>query len=356
MTTLIERPEDLSKFAIIRPEYVKMLGSRPAAMLLSVVEAWTDWLRKRGKSIFVRLSGNAISNAVSGLFCRKTFMRAGKLLEELGLIARVQKSSSDRTYQYLLQTQAVQNRLNLLVWWNTLRTYSQLIRFANTGNWFNFGKQWLETLLGNNGTSVTFQGDIETSCIKNCNSTLKQDIKAIEKNTTTHENVVAFSNESEYQEVIEPHPVCLEPPIKQVKSKLTQETNQALISEERIKLVEDAGIKLNATLCKAVMEYTLTEVQSAIAHYRQVVKDSGERDRPGGWLTDCLKGKWWKNDLAAVSSTEKELFTQWRKSSPKYKWINSCSDISATGLELGQIGVLVGDEWINWRKLQENKL
>ncbi len=193
MSQMIEHP-DLSKFAIIRTDYVAMLGSHPAAMLLSVVEAWTNWLKERRKSILVRLSGNALSDAVGGLFTRKTFMKAGLLLEELGLIARVQKAGSDRTYQYLLQTNAVQNRLNLLVWWNTLKTYSQLIRFANTGNWFNFGKQWLETLLGANVLKGTLESIFESLSTEPCDPTLK-DLSNEIKNTTETLPVAALKNE-----------------------------------------------------------------------------------------------------------------------------------------------------------------
>lgn len=39
-------------------------------------------------------------------------MAAGKLLEELGLVARKQNSDCNRTYQYLLQVETVQERVN----------------------------------------------------------------------------------------------------------------------------------------------------------------------------------------------------------------------------------------------------
>lgn len=197
---MIEHP-DLSKFAVIRTDYVAMLGSRPAAMLLSVVEAWTNWLRERRKSILVRLSGNALANAVSGLFCRKTFMRAGKHLEELGLIARVQKSGSDRTYQYLLQTSAVQNRLNLLVWWNTAAKYIQSVLGAINSGWLNLSLESLEALLSLNGTNVPLQGDICTSSKENSNPTLIQDIKPIE-NTTETPPVAALKSEISRSEIL----------------------------------------------------------------------------------------------------------------------------------------------------------
>jgi hypothetical protein len=173
-------------------------------------------------------------------------------------------------------------------------------------------------------------------------------------NKTTTPPVVALSDESEYQEVIEPLPVRPEPPVKQVKIQPTAQDHSTIISDDKIKAVEQSGIPLNSTLCKAVMEYTLVEVQSAIAHYRQVVKEKGQRIRPGGWLTDCLRGQWWKNEVAKVSSTEKDLFTRWRESTPKYRYIHSYSDISVTGLEPGEIGVLVGDKWINWRDLENS--
>ncbi|MGL4618338.1 MAG: hypothetical protein ACRCZS_04675, partial [Chroococcidiopsis sp.] len=45
---VVQHP-DLSKFAVIRTDYVAMLGNRPAAMLLSIIEGWTNWLKARGK-------------------------------------------------------------------------------------------------------------------------------------------------------------------------------------------------------------------------------------------------------------------------------------------------------------------
>lgn len=80
--------------------------------MLSILEGWTNWLREQSRSLWVDLSRNEFAASVTGLFSRKKFMAAGKLLEELGLVARKQNSDCDRTYQYLLQVETVQERVN----------------------------------------------------------------------------------------------------------------------------------------------------------------------------------------------------------------------------------------------------
>lgn len=158
----IEHP-DLAKFAIIRPDLVAIAGDGCAGLLLSVLEGWTNWLKQNGKSLWVDLSGNELSCAVAELFNRKRFMKAGKLLEDLGLVVRKQKNSCDRTYQYLLQLGTLQQRLNLLVFWNTAATYIQAIASSATSSWMMLGSEWLKSLLRTNVPEKTLEELIPTT-------------------------------------------------------------------------------------------------------------------------------------------------------------------------------------------------
>lgn len=87
---------------------------------------------------------------------------------------------------------------------------------------------------------------------------------------------------------------------------LSQDPVEDDSAAERLELVENAAIPLNPTLEKTVLEYTLEEVQNAIALYKQVVKEHGRRESPGGWLTSCLRGKYWKN----AALPEKDRYPQ----------------------------------------------
>ncbi|MGL4620536.1 MAG: hypothetical protein ACRCZS_15970 [Chroococcidiopsis sp.] len=174
----------------------------------------------------------------------------------------------------------------------------------------------------------------------------------LNKNTTNKEDVVASNKLEEQEAIATPCTTVLaeNSNIEQVEQVTVKDDNCA----ERLELVENAGIKLNATIEKIVLQHTLEQVQKAIAYYRDVVKESGRRKKPEGWLTDCLRGEWWKDGTVSGDSNEVELFNQWRKSSPQHRYITSTRDIAITGLEPGQIGVLVDEGWVNWRDLSKN--
>ena len=192
LSEIIAHPE-MAKFATIRTDYVAIVKDRCAAMLLSILEGWTEWLKKRSRSVWVDLSGRELSEAVCGLFSRKTFMKAGKLLIDLGLLARMQRNSSDRTYQYLLQLGTLQERLNLLVFWNTAARYIKIAKTAATGNWLKFSEQWLQSLLGAKDPQGTLQDTAQNSSIVPAEPTLND----IEKPLKEITNTVATKNENE---------------------------------------------------------------------------------------------------------------------------------------------------------------
>jgi hypothetical protein len=59
----------------------------------------------------------------------------------------------------------------------------------------------------------------------------------------------------------------------------------------------------------------LEEIKKAIAYYLQTkrTKESkGEKiDRPAGWLTDCLRQRWWQTAQEPEKTREQEEFEAW---------------------------------------------
>lgn len=68
-----------------------------------------------------------------------------------------------------------------------------------------------------------------------------------------------------------------------------------LETEAILNTVDNAGIRVtnNSHLQATVLRYSLEQVQRAIAYY-QHVKRFKEIANPPGWLTECLKGRWWE--------------------------------------------------------------
>lgn len=141
------------------------------------------------------------------------------------------------------------------------------------------------------------------------------------------------------------------------ENKDTEQVEQNLVEDEsaaeRLEIVENAGIKLNATLEKTVLQYTLEQVQNAIAYYCQV-KAKGRIEKKEAWFNSCLTGRWWENGESIIEFSELQQFNDWRNSSPNYRYLFSTQDIAITKLEPGQIGVLIDDKWVNWRDLSKN--
>lgn len=84
--------------------------------------------------------------------------------------------------------------------------------------------------------------------------------------------------------------------------------------EQKLDLIEEAGIRLNAQLEARVRDFTLEALKNAIAYYRQSKRTKeakGQKiDRPAGWLTDCLRQSWWKAAEPEKSRDEEE-FENW---------------------------------------------
>jgi hypothetical protein len=84
---------------------------------------------------------------------------------------------------------------------------------------------------------------------------------------------------------------------------------------EKLDRIDEVGIRLNRQLEALVRDFTLVEVKQAIAYYLQTkrTKESkGEKiDRPAGWLTDCLRQRWWQTVQMPEKTKEQEEFEAW---------------------------------------------
>ncbi|AFZ22090.1 hypothetical protein [Allocoleopsis franciscana] len=85
--------------------------------------------------------------------------------------------------------------------------------------------------------------------------------------------------------------------------------------EEKLDLIDNAKIRLNAQLEALVRDFSLEEINKAIAYYHQTkhTKESkGQKiDRPAGWLTDCLRQRWWETAQSPEKTREQDEFEQW---------------------------------------------
>lgn len=183
---------DIARFCIIRQDYVAITqGNRCAAVMLSIFEGYTNWLSRQGLMPWVDLSGEEISAAMCGLYSRKAIMAAGVLLDRLGLVRRKQKSSCNRTYQYLLLTEEVQKRIELATFWDA--SLKLAIRcFQTGGNWYRWGIKWLKALWGAIDLKRTMQevldrdaSDRTEQCIEQDRTTYK-DVPNISFSTPTN--------------------------------------------------------------------------------------------------------------------------------------------------------------------------
>lgn len=84
---------------------------------------------------------------------------------------------------------------------------------------------------------------------------------------------------------------------------------------EKLDGINEVGIRLNRQLEALVRDFTLVEIKQAIAYYLQTkrTKESkGEKiDRPAGWLTDCLRQRWWQTAQSPEKTREQEEFEAW---------------------------------------------
>lgn len=85
--------------------------------------------------------------------------------------------------------------------------------------------------------------------------------------------------------------------------------------EQKLDLIEEAGIRLNAQLEALVRDFTLEALKNAIAYYRQTSPHQGSEraeDRPTRRLAHRLESdsRWWKA-AEPEKSREEEEFEKW---------------------------------------------
>jgi hypothetical protein len=84
---------------------------------------------------------------------------------------------------------------------------------------------------------------------------------------------------------------------------------------EKLDLIDNARIRLNAQLEALVRDFSLEEIKKALTYYLQTKRSKeskGEKiDRPAGWLTDCLRQRWWQTVQEPEKTREQEEFEAW---------------------------------------------
>lgn len=111
------------------------------------------------------------------------------------------------------------------------------------------------------------------------------------------------------------------------------------VENEKLDLVDGAGIALNPQLSRELMNYTLEQVKAAVDHYREVKRSKGERKNPAGWLTDCLRNQW-AVGTTTVQDTKYAEAKDWINLAIKQRLIYaSISDPKITGCLEGDIYV-----------------
>lgn len=108
-----------SRFTPLRPHYVEMCGHGPAAMVLAVIEGWTNWRLQHieideatDESLWVRLPLQQIIDDLGGAFGRTAIETAIEKLVELGFIEQRSPEGTDRAKLYLLVLDAVQDAVD----------------------------------------------------------------------------------------------------------------------------------------------------------------------------------------------------------------------------------------------------
>ena len=84
---------------------------------------------------------------------------------------------------------------------------------------------------------------------------------------------------------------------------------------EKLDRIDEVGIRLNRQLEALVRDFTLVEIKQAITYYlhtKHTKQSKGQKiDRPAGWLSDCLRQRWWLTAQAPEKTKEQEEFETW---------------------------------------------
>ena len=133
--------------------------------------------------------------------------------------------------------------------------------------------------------------------------------------------------------------------------------------KEKLNLIDTVGIRLNAQLEGLVRNFTLESVKNAIAYYQQAKRTKEAKgqtiNRPAGWLTDCLRQRWWETK-SPEKTREEEEFSKWYEKAIAIGLVENLPISWLTQDRLGQFLVrqckpgLFGAPYtlISWRELQ----
>jgi len=162
---------------------------------------------------------------------------------------------------------------------------------------------------------------------------------------TTTEPAAAILNfeEESRSDSLASVPDLIEPTSVEPEATLLDKSSAAppeYVENEKLDLVDSAGIALNPQLSRELMNYTLEQVKAAVDHYREVKRSKGERKNPAGWLTDCLRNQW-AVGTTTVQDTKYALAKVWIDWAIKQQLIYaSTSDPKITGCLQGDIYVI----------------
>jgi hypothetical protein len=74
----------------------------------------------------------------------------------------------------------------------------------------------------------------------------------------------------------------------------------------KLEIISSANVEINKHLEKTVKKHTETEVEESVACYEQHIEQGAVIVNPQGWLTECLRGEWWKNSPFKVERRREE--------------------------------------------------
>lgn len=85
--------------------------------------------------------------------------------------------------------------------------------------------------------------------------------------------------------------------------------------EEKLELIDNTKIRLNAQLEALVRDFSLEEIRKALTYYcetKRTKESKGQKiERPAGWFTDCLRQRWWETAQSPEKTREQDEFEQW---------------------------------------------
>lgn len=136
------------------------------------------------------------------------------------------------------------------------------------------------------------------------------------------------------------------------KQQENMQTNEAPSSTadsfSAVRIVEEAGIPVNATLSRVIRAAAPGTVRNALEAFQQASEIAAIR-HPGGWLKRAIEEAWEPNiEIASDETTELDRFNEW------FPAAREQGLVLASRQESGEILVLTSDEeWVNFQQFLE---